>query len=130
MATPLYPKGEAQSESVMAALLRSGVVLAAVVVLVGAVFYLVRHGMSSPDYRVFRGEPSDLRNLRGILGDAASLHGRGIIQLGLMFLVATPITRVAFSILVFLRERDLLYTLITTFVLCLLIYSIIGAGHL
>jgi uncharacterized membrane protein len=126
MAIPEYPKGE--PESILASLLRSGVLAAAAVVLVGAVFYLYRHGMSLPDYRVFRGEPSDLRNLRGIIGDTMSLHGRGIIQLGLMILVATPITRVAFSILIFVRERDALYTAITSFVLALLLFSLVGGG--
>ena len=41
-------------------LLRSGVVLSALIVLFGAVIYLVRHGHSPTEYRVFRGEPSDL----------------------------------------------------------------------
>ena len=78
-------------------LLRSGVVLSALIVLFGAVIYLVRHGRSPTDYQVFRGEPSDLRSVRGILRDALALQGRGIIQLGLLFLIATPVARVAFS---------------------------------
>jgi uncharacterized membrane protein len=78
-------------------LLRSGVVLSATIVLFGAVIYLVRHGHSPTEYRVFRGEPSDLRSVRGILRDALALQGRGIIQLGLLFLIATPVARVAFS---------------------------------
>src|ERR1039458_2037420 len=71
-------------------LLRSGVVLSALIVLFGAVIYLLRHGHSPTQYRVFRGEPSDLRSVRGILRDALALRGRGIIQLGLLFLIATP----------------------------------------
>lgn len=110
----------------MAALLRSGVSLAAAVVLAGAAVYLFRYGMTSPDYRVFRGEPSDLRSIRGIVSDAVTFHGRGIIQFGLLLLVATPVTRVAFSVVMFVLEKDRLYTAITVLVLCLLIYSLLG----
>jgi hypothetical protein len=64
-------------DMVIGNLLRSGVVLSALIVLFGAVIYLVRHGHSPTEYRVFRGEPSDLRSVRGILRDALALRGRG-----------------------------------------------------
>ena len=68
-------------EQVMGNLLRAGVILAAIVVLAGGIFYLIRYGSTSPDYRVFRGEPADLRSVSGILTDAIHLHSRGLIQL-------------------------------------------------
>ena len=108
-------------------LLRSGVVLSALIILFGAVIYLVRHGHSLTDYRVFRGEPSDLRSVRGILRDAIALRGRGIIQLGLLFLIATPVARVAFSIFGFAEERDRMYVVIASIVLLVLAYSLIGS---
>ena len=108
-------------------LLRSGVVLSALIILFGAVIYLVRHGHSLTDYRVFRGEPSDLRSVRGILRDALALRGRGIIQLGLLFLIATPVARVAFSIFGFAEERDRMYVVIASIVLLVLAYSLIGS---
>lgn len=107
--------------------LRSGVVLSALIILFGAVIYLVRHGHSLTDYRVFRGEPSDLRSVRGILRDALALRGRGIIQLGLLFLIATPVARVAFSIFGFAEERDRMYVVIASIVLLVLAYSLIGS---
>ena len=107
--------------------LRSGVVLSALIILFGAVIYLVRHGHSLTDYRVFRGEPSDLRSVRGILRDALALRGRGIIQLGLLFLIATPLARVAFSIFGFAEERDRMYVVIASIVLLVLAYSLIGS---
>ena len=109
-------------------LLRSGVVLSALIVSVGAVIYLVRHGHSPTEYRVFRGEPSDLRSIRGILRDALALRGRGIIQLGLLFLIATPVARVAFSIFGFAEEKDRMYVLIASVVLLVLAYSLIGSA--
>jgi uncharacterized membrane protein len=108
-------------------MLRSGVALSALIVFVGAVIYLVRHGHSPTEYRVFRGEPSDLRSVRGILRDAIALQGRGIIQLGLLFLIATPVARVAFSIFGFAEEKDRMYVIIASVVLLVLAYSLIGS---
>jgi uncharacterized membrane protein len=109
-------------------LLRFGVVLSALIVLFGAVIYLLRHGHSPTEYRMFRGEPTDLRSVRGILRDALALRGRGIIQLGLLFLIATPVARVAFSIFGFAEERDRMYVVVASIVLLVLLYSLIGSS--
>jgi uncharacterized membrane protein len=109
-------------------LLRTGVILAATVVLAGAVVYLARHGMDAPQYHAFRGEPSDLCSVTGIVADAVALSGRGIIQLGLLLLIATPVMRVAVSLAAFLLERDWTYVVATLIVLSLLIYSLLGGS--
>ena len=72
-------------EEIIGGLLRTGVILAASIVSLGAVIYLLRHGLEPVHYRVFRGEPNDLRHLRGIIHQTLGLHARGIIQLGLVF---------------------------------------------
>jgi uncharacterized membrane protein len=113
-------------EQAMGNLLRAGVILAATVVLVGGIFYLIRYGAISPDYRVFRGEPANLRTVSGILADAIELHSRGLIQLGLLILVATPVARVMFSVFAFMRQHDLIYVVLTLIVFALLIYSLFG----
>ena len=113
-------------EDIIGNLLRIGVGTAAAVVLVGAAAYLVRHGFGHANYRVFRGEPSDLRTLRGIVRAALSLHPRGIIQLGLVLLIATPVARVAFSVFAFAVERDRMYMVFTLMVLGILILSLAG----
>ena len=117
-----------QIEEIVADLLRTGVTLSAIVVFVGACFYLVRYGHAPADYRVFQGEPSDLRNLRGIVHSARELRSRGIIQLGLLCLIATPVARVAFSIWGFAAEHDRLYMIFTGIVLVILLYSLLGSG--
>lgn len=109
-------------------LLRAGVMTSALVVFIGASIYLIRHGSSPTDYHVFRGEPSDLRALSGILHSAFSLHGRGIIQLGLVLLIFTPVARVAFSIWGFVEEHDRMYVIFTSVVLVILLYSLFGSG--
>jgi len=113
-------------EDIIGNLLRIGVGTAAAVVLVGAAAYLVRHGFGHANYRVFRGEPSDLRTLRGIVRAALGLHPRGIIQLGLVLLIATPVARVAFSVFAFAVERDRMYMVFTLMVLGILILSLAG----
>ncbi|MFZ0275946.1 MAG: DUF1634 domain-containing protein [Candidatus Sulfotelmatobacter sp.] len=109
-------------------LLRFGVLVSALVVLLGGVLYLVRNGHSPTDYRVFRGEPSQLRSVRGILHNAVALNGRGIIQLGLLLLIATPVARVAFSIFGFAEEHDRMYVVVASIVLLVLAYSLIGSA--
>jgi uncharacterized membrane protein len=113
-------------ENTLGVLLRSGVLLSAVVVFIGACIYLVRHGLAPVDYRVFRGEPADLRSLRGIIRSALALRGRGIIQFGLLLLIATPVARVAFSIFGFAEERDRMYVAFTVVVFGILLYSLLG----
>ena len=113
-------------EDIIGNLLRIGVGTAAAVVLVGAAAYLVRHGFGHANYRVFRGEPSDLRTLRGIVRAASGLHPRGLIQLGLVMLIATPVARVAFSVFAFAVERDRMYMVFTLMVLGILILSLAG----
>jgi uncharacterized membrane protein len=99
-----------------------------VLVIAGAVVYLYRHGSERPDYRLFHGEPPSLRGLAGILDVAEDWRGRGIIQLGLLVLLATPVARVVFSIVAFAAQRDPLYVAITSVVLAVLCYSLF-AGH-
>jgi uncharacterized membrane protein len=116
-------------EELIGTLLRLGVTLAAAVVLFGGSVYLARHGRAAPQYHVFVGEPTDLRSLSGIVKDALAFRGRGLIQLGLLLLIATPIARVAFSVAAFAIQRDRLYVVVTLIVLAVLIYSLTG-GHL
>lgn len=110
-------------------LLRLGVSLAALVVLLGGALYLARHGLEMPSYGVFRGEPSEFRSLGGILATAARLGARGIVQLGLLLLIATPIARVAFAAVAFALERDRTYMVVSLIVLATLLFSLAGAAR-
>jgi uncharacterized membrane protein len=120
---------EQQLENIVGNLLRVGVMLAAGVVFGGGALYLIRHGATSPDYRVFHGEPADLRSVPGVVTEALALRGRGIIQLGLLLLIATPIARVAFSVFAFAQQRDRTYVVVTLVVFGILLYSLLG-GYL
>ena len=127
-ATPTPRPGwtDQRVEQTVGNLLRVGLIVATAVVLVGAVIYLKNFGGDQPDYHIFRGEPPDLRGIAGIIDRAAEWRGRGIIQLGLLLLLATPVARVAFSIVAFALQRDRLYVAITCVVLAVLLYSMVG----
>ena len=111
-------------ESLIGTLLRAGVSLAASVVLAGGALYLAKYGAVKPDYRIFRGEPNELRSVSGIFHDAILMHSRGLIQLGLLLLIATPVARVAFSVAAFAYERDRLYFTTKLVVDGILVYSL------
>ena len=118
---------EWRMEQFLGTLLRTGVVLAAFLVLVGGVIYLIRHGSEQTELRLFHGEPAELRNVEGIVAAALAFRGRGIIQLGLLVLIATPVARVLFSAIGFARERDWTYVVLTLIVLSVLLYSLFFA---
>jgi len=108
----------------MGNLLRYGVMLAAGIVLIGAVIYLFQHGQEQPSYHAFLGEPKHLTNLSLIWNTAFQGSGRSIIQLGLLMLIATPVARIIFSILGYLWERDFLYVAIASIVLLVILLGL------
>ncbi|MHB8969158.1 MAG: DUF1634 domain-containing protein [Pirellulaceae bacterium] len=124
--TPPQPMDERQVEALLGNLLRAGVLLSALLVLMGGGIYLARHGSSAPHYEAFRGEPADLCTVAGIVRRSLDLSGRGVIQLGLLLLIATPVARVLAAWVAFLSQRDWTYTLVATLVLAALAYSLVG----
>ncbi len=138
MPTPAPVNPDDRFEHFLGTLLQIGVFIAAAVVLFGGTVYLIRHWDEAPDYGKFHDESSplsgpdarsDLRSPRGIIGSARAFRGRGIIQLGVLLLIATPVARVAFSVLGFARQRDLTYVGLTLFVLAVLAYSLFFEGR-
>jgi uncharacterized membrane protein len=119
---------DARLEQTLGQLLQIGVLLAAAVVMAGGIVYLARHGGETVDYPVFRSEPGDLRSPMGIMADVLMLRSRGIIQFGLLLLIATPVARVIFSAFAFARQRDFTYVILTLIVLAVLLYSLFF-GH-
>ena len=128
MSEATVERADRRMDQIMGRLLQTGVILAASVVLVGGILYLTRHRVPVTNFRVFQGEPAQLRQMSGILHEATRFSGRGLIQLGLLILIATPVARVGFSFLAFLYQRDWTYVAVTVVVLGLLFYSLLG-GH-
>jgi uncharacterized membrane protein len=108
----------------IAALLRVGLSIATAVVMAGAVVYLGSHWNEMPVYRTFRGEPAELRSVHSIVRDVWQPDGAGLIQLGVLLLLLTPVARVLFSVVAFALRREFLYVTVTLVVAAILLYSI------
>ena len=106
-------------ENIIAALLRTGVALALSIVLIGGGKLIIERGRAPVDRSMFVGEPAELESLAGIVALAARGDACGLIQAGVLVLTATPIARVAFSIVAFALERDRLYVVISFAVLAM-----------
>ncbi len=117
---------EERIEIVVGRLLQIGVLLAAAVVLAGAVPYLARGGEPESHYRIFTGEREDLRSVPAVLHDLWALRVRAVIQLGLLLLILTPIARVGFSAIAFGLQKDYMYVVVTLIVFGILMYSLMG----
>ena len=111
-------------ELLLGKLLRRGVILAAVVVFVGGGWYLAQSKSEVENYKTFHGEAAELTHVTQIVREAVSLNPVGLIQFGLLLLIATPVARVVFSVVGFAIERDWIYVAITMFVLATLLYSL------
>jgi uncharacterized membrane protein len=94
------------------------------VVFVGGVWFVAESYEVPQNYRTFRGEPVELRAVPQIVHQAIALRPLGLIQFGLLLLIATPVARVLFSVLGFALERDWMYVVMTLLVLGLLIYTL------
>jgi uncharacterized membrane protein len=115
-------------------LLRGGVLLSISVILIGLTLSFIHH----PQYVTSKTELTHLTDAGTVyphtLGDVftriRNARGQAIVMLGLLLLIATPVTRVAFSIAAFSIEHDRLYVAITAIVLTLLLVSFaIGAAE-
>lgn len=124
---------EVAAEILISRLLRSGVAISATLLVIGTVLVFHHHPLyrSSPDDLPTLTSPDSEypHSIREVLRIAGEGRGQGIAMLGLLLLIATPVVRVAVSIVLFAMERDWLFTTITAIVLALLLLAfVIGAG--
>ena len=112
----------------MGSFLRIGVVTSCAVMSLGAVLYLLRHGGERESFSVFHGQPAALESVIGILREATTGSARGIIQLSVLILIATPVLRVAFAVFAFARQRDWMFTCISLVVLGVLAFGLLEQG--
>jgi len=110
--------------------LRGGVVIAAAIIAAGLLVFVL-HGSAPSTAAALRALHTgpDARLSLGYL--AASMrggHGRGIIYLGLLALILTPVARVAMTAVLFIVQRDRIFTAVTCVVLLILIAGLVGFG--
>jgi len=114
-------------ETIIGRVLQFGVLLAAAVVAAGAALYLLQHHSDHANYRHFVAGGPGIETLPGIIQSAAHLNSEGIIQIGLVLLILTPVARVIMAIVGFSMEKDRMYAVISLIVLLILAYSLIHA---
>jgi len=114
-------------ELVISTLLRAGVVTSLSVVVAGLVLSFIHHPQYIHSTTLLHQVTTPGRwfphSLRDLAGGLAEFRGEAIIMAGLLLLIATPVLRVAVSIVAFYLERDWAFVAITAFVLAMLILS-------
>lgn len=115
---------------VIGKVLRYGVVISAAVIIVGLIAMASSNG--SMDAKVLLNyEPNAIPHdgidvsLSGLANGLASFAPFSWIELGVIFLIATPVSRVLISVFLFAAEKDRLYVVITAVVLTLLLFSML-----
>jgi hypothetical protein len=73
---------------------------------------------------MFHGEPASLESIGGVLREVRAASARGIIQLSVLTMIATPVMRVAFAVYGFTRQRQWVFTAINLTVLALLVFGL------
>ncbi|RTL53239.1 MAG: DUF1634 domain-containing protein [Sphingobacteriales bacterium] len=117
-------------EFAMGNLLRLGVIISSIIVVIGGIIYLYKHGMQIPEYATFTGDKSMFNAVTKIFKGLKEWKGQAIIQLGIMVLIFTPIARIVFSFIGFLIEKDLLYMLLTLIVLAIITFSLLAGTNI
>ena len=124
-----------RTERAISLVLRIGVVASVGMIAAGLALTFMHH----PAYGTFTGRysyhrltspsatfPHTFSQLGSYL---AAGRGRGVVVLGVLLLIATPVVRVAVSVLAFVYERDRAMTLVTLTVLVVLVVSFaLGGG--
>ena len=119
-------------EIIISTLLRVGVISSLIIIVLGLTITYTQH----PQYWTDANELSQLVNypatfphsLNDVFGGIAHLRGQSFIALGLLILIATPVMRVAISIVAFGIQHDYTFVVITCIVLTLLGFSFL-MGH-
>jgi uncharacterized membrane protein len=116
-----------RTEAAIGVVLRIGVAVSLLVIAAGTLRSFVQDGgygtLASDVPRLAGPAGAFPRSGSWLLGGLKALNGQAIIVAGLLLLIATPVMRVAVSIVVFARERDRTYTAIAAAVLMLLLLS-------
>ncbi len=124
-----------QMEEVLGGVLRYGVVVSFIILAVGVagLLFALHASRGRASLSSLIPSASDnvviMRSLSDVLGHLLRRDPNGVVALGLIVLMITPILRVVVSALLFFLERDRLYVAITLFVLAVLAVSyLIGAA--
>lgn len=122
---PSIERQDHATDQLIGRLLQVGVAAAAIVLLAGWVLFLVHHGMDAADVRDFHRVPTTVPD---VLRAALSLRAEALMQLGIVLLIATPVARVALTVVAFARRRDGIFVVLSAAVLLILLYGMFWSG--
>jgi uncharacterized membrane protein len=115
---------------VIGRVLRYGVILSALIVILGTIGLVLSNGLAETNGMLkydANAVPHDGIDVSpsGLLHGLVSFSPFSWVELGVVVLIATPVSRVLISVFLFAAERDRLYVIITAAVLVLLLFSIL-----
>ena len=127
LSEPAAEKRVRRVELMISNLLRVGVIVSLLLIVSGSIISFIHH----PQYvssalelqQLTQAGASFPYSLRDVFDGVLHLRGKAIVTVGLLLLIATPVARVAVSILAFIYQKDRVYTFITLTVFCLLLLS-------
>lgn len=125
------PDADAGPRPVVSAFLRYGVLISAIVIVLGLGLMLVRRGPDTFLYMpsVRAPESTDMNSLRAILRDLLPPRSQAVIEAGILLLIVTPVLSVGTAAVAFAIEGDWLYFLIAAFVFAVLLLGFaLGGG--
>lgn len=115
--------------AVIGNVLRYGTLLSAAVTFFGVLLLLTQNDLSGSATSISYLDqiPHDGIDvsIQGLVGGLGTFSPYSWIELGVLLLIATPVSRVFASALLFAAERDRLYVLVTSVVLALLLFSML-----
>ncbi len=122
------PAGEPQvvaaTYTIIGWVLQGGVILSAVVIAIGLLLMSLQPNKFAPQQlQLFP------HTFAQVGTELLALRPQAVIALGLLLLIATPVLRVAISMVAFAVERDWRFVVITLLVLLILLFSIFSVGQ-
>lgn len=116
---------EHRMEGLIGYVLLGGMALSVLLIIAGLVWRLIATGHLTVEYSLSGMNLAQFAAAEVRLVTGGELRPRLLINLGMVVLMLTPFARVLASVLFFaFAERNLKYTVITGFVLCVLGYSL------
>jgi uncharacterized membrane protein YfcA/uncharacterized membrane protein len=112
-----------KTNTIIGWILQGGVILSAAIIIFGLILMAFQPNKFAPE-TLLRFPQSFAEVGRGVL----ALNPQSVIALGLLLLIATPIMRVAVSIVAFAVERDWRFVVLTALVLGILLFSVFYVG--
>jgi uncharacterized membrane protein len=114
-------------QNTLSRVMLSGVLIAAAIMGLGLIWFLVAHPQLPAGDHIFRGEPKYFENPVSMFFRAFDFgelgSRRSLVMIGVILLLINPVVRVAFAVFGFAAQGDRLYAVISLLVLTVLLIS-------